>query len=143
MKQTKNRLLGAFIAAIAVALALVIAFESEWLSVGFWADASQADFLLTTVLELLSLAAIYLAMRLFRLQSVRLQLVAGKEQALLRWGLCRIAVLAVPLWLDTFLYYAFLTVAFGYLAIILLIAMVFVYPTLNKCIYETTPDDEQ
>ena len=40
---------------------------------------------------------------------------------------------------STILYYLFLNVSFGYLAIILLISMVFVYPSLERCVSETTP----
>ena len=57
-------------------------------------------------------------------------------KAMLRWGTVRLAMLCVPMVLNTWLYYQFMNVAFGYMAIIGLLSLAFVYPTRTRYIQE-------
>ena len=47
------------------------------------------------------------------------------------------SLLADPMLINTLLYYVFMNVAFGYMAIIGLLSMVFVYPSKSRCEQET------
>jgi hypothetical protein len=64
------------------------------------------------------------------------------EEALLKWGVLRLSMLEVPLILNTICYYLFLNTSFGYMAIILLLCMAFVYPTKEKCNVEAFMTEE-
>ena len=55
---------------------------------------------------------------------------------MLRWGTLRLAMLCVPMMLNTWLYYQFVNVAFGYMGIIGLLSLAFVYPTRTRYIQE-------
>jgi len=127
---------------VVLSLVAVVLFESGILEFGYYAGSSQeAEFLLTTMMELLTLAAIPLALRLFKFTRVRGDLIARQAPALQKWGVLRLLMLLVPLLVNTLLYYMYANVAFGYMAIILVIVLPFVYPSLGRCIAETTEEE--
>ena len=56
-------------------------------------------------------------------------------------GIVRIMLLGAPLVINTLLYYFFgFEPAFGYLAVITLLSMVFILPTTSRCVAETTDE---
>lgn len=143
MRHTRNVLLTAFIAAITVAVILVVVFESGLADVGVTACDGQTEFIVTTAMELLTLACIPTALRLFKTRRVADSLTSGGASALQRWGLLRIAMLGLPLVANTLLYYMYMATPFGYMAILLLLSMVFVYPSMGRCESETTKEETE
>lgn len=138
MKNVKNTLTVLLWTVLALALIVVVLFETDVLMFGYYAGSSeQAEFLLTTMMELLTLAVIPLALKLFKFPRVHADLVSRKAEALRKWGLLRLLMLLVPLLVNTLLYYAYANVAFGYMAIILVIVLPFVYPSMERCQSET------
>ena len=138
MKNVKNTLTVLLWTVLALALTVVVLFETDVLMFGYYAGSGeQAEFLLTTMMELLMLAVIPLALKLFKFPRVHADLVSRKAEALRKWGLLRLLMLLVPLLVNTLLYYAYANVAFGYMAIILVIVLPFVYPSMERCQSET------
>ena len=138
MKKVKNTLTVLLWTVLALALIVVVLFETDVLMFGYYAGSGeQAEFLLTTMMELLTLAVIPLALKLFKFPRVYADLVSRKAEALRKWGLLRLLMLLVPLLVNTLLYYAYANVAFGYMAIILVIVLPFVYPSMERCQSET------
>lgn len=138
MKNVKNTLTVLLWTVLALALIVVVLFETDVLMFGYYAGSGeQAEFLLTTMMELLTLAVIPLALKLFKFPRVHADLVSRKAEALRKWGLLRLLMLLVPLLVNTLLYYAYANVAFGYMAIILVIVLPFVYPSIERCQSET------
>ena len=138
MKKVKNTLTVLLWTVLALALIVVVLFETDVLMFGYYAGSGeQAEFLLTTMMELLTLAVIPLALKLFKFPRVHADLVSRKAEALRKWGLLRLLMLMVPLLVNTLLYYAYANVAFGYMAIILVIVLPFVYPSMERCQSET------
>ena len=74
-------------------------------------NAETLEFLLTTLMELVSLAAAYLGLRLFKLHW--------------KWGM---AIIVVPLLANTILYIYYETTPFFYMGVILLLCIPFVWP---------------
>ena len=143
MKNVKNTLTVLLWTVLALALIVVVLFETDVLMFGYYAGSGeQAEFLLTTMMELLTLAVIPLALKLFKFPRVHADLVSRKAEALRKWGLLRLLMLLVPLLVNTLLYYAYANVAFGYMAIILLIVLPFVYPSAERCVAETTAEEQ-
>lgn len=122
---------------IGIIVVLVVLFETDVLPSGLMATEKQTEFLLTTLMELLTLASVYLALRLFKFDKVHQELVTRKADGLRRWGLIRLAILLLPMPLNTVLYYLFMNTTFGYMAIILAICLPFVYPSEARCEAET------
>ena len=138
MKKVKNTLTVLLWTVLALALIVVVLFETDVLMFGYYAGSGeQAEFLLTTMMELLTLAVIPLALKLFKFPRVHADLVSRKAEALRKWRLLRLLMLLVPLLVNTLLYYAYANVAFGYMAIILVIVLPFVYPSMERCQSET------
>lgn len=125
MKEYK-KLMILFWAMIIVPVVTALLYETNVLLDGSLAGEGNesAEFLVTIVMELLTLAAIPSALRLFKAAGDRI----CDERSLMRFSVIRLAILLVPLWGNTLLYYLFMNATFGYMAIITLIAMVFVYP---------------
>ena len=140
MKQIQRKLMGLFVTTTVVPLVLVFLFETEILGTGLLAGDSQSEFVFSAIMELVSLGSAFLSLRLFKFAKVHSDLVANKEAALKKWGIFRLAIILIPLWSDTILYYLYMNPTFGYLAIILALCLPFVYPSLGRCVAETSEE---
>lgn len=140
MKKVSQQLIAFYTAQIVLALVIVVLFELDILPTGIMADDKQTDFLLTATMEIVSLGAAFLGLRLFKFEVVSKSLVERKEKAMWKWGMTRLLILEAPMVINTLLYYIFMNTTFGYLAIILLLCLPFVYPSLNRCLAETTTE---
>ena len=138
MKQVRTKLMMIFMTAIVSSLVVVLLFELNILQSGILTGDKTLEFVIVSVMELATLILIPLALYLFKIKRVRKELVEKKEEALGKWGAIRIMMLADTMFVNTFLYYMFMNVTFAYMAIILFLCMFFVYPTVDKCIAETT-----
>ena len=140
MRQTQRILMGNFIITIVVVIAFVILLETEIIATGLMAGDDEMEFIFTTMMELVTLGFIFISLRLFKFKFVHADLIARKEVAMLKWGFTRLMLLQAPLWFNTLLYYLYMNTTFGYLAIILALCLPFVYPSMNRCIAETTEE---
>ena len=141
MKQVSKQLMLVYTLLVAVALVIVLLYELDVLEAGTLVDSKQTEFVAMTTMELTSLAAAFLGLRLFKFPKIHESLVTQKEPALLKWGMLRLLVLEVPMVSNTYLYYIYMNTTFGYLAIILLLCLPFVFPSVNRCMAETTEEE--
>ena len=109
MKKTQQSLMAAYIASLVISGLTVVLFETELLPSGILKSGGSDEFVLTMVMELVS------------------------AEALLRFGMTRLLALCLPMVINTILYYLYMNVAFGYLAIVLLLALTFIVPTKARC----------
>ena len=138
MKKISKQLTFVYVVLVAVALAIVAIYELGLLESGVLADSKQTEFVAMTVMELTSIGAAFLGLRLFKFHMIHDELVCLKESAMLKWGMLRLLILEVPMVVNTYLYYMYMNATFGYLAIILLLTLPFVMPTECRCIDETS-----
>lgn len=122
-----------------ISLVVIIAFELNIFSPGIYQNKTVALFVFTSIMELVTLISIPLALRLFKIKKIREELMAMKEEALGKWGVLRLTMLADTMMINTVLYYIFMNVAFGYLAIILFISIMFILPTKSRCYSDINP----
>ena len=143
MNATIRQLKTLFFAIILLNVVVVILFETGLLPSGSWAHLTQLEFVVLSAMELITLLIIPVALRLFKFQWVHKQLVMPDKrwENLRRFGVLRLTMLLVPMVVCTILYYMFMAVALGYLAIILFLCLFFVYPSVDKCVAETTDDE--
>ena len=130
-----------YIAQIALALVVVVLFELDVLPVGVMADDKQSDFIFTALMEIVSLGAAFLGLRLFKFKAIHDDLVKRQEKTMWKWGMARLIILEAPMVIDTLLYYIYMNTTYGYLAIIMLLTLPFVFPSENRCIAETSEED--
>ena len=141
MKKINKQLTFVYILLAAIALAIVALYEFGVLESGVLADSKQTEFVALTVMELTSLAAAFIGLRLFKFRMIHNELVTNSEPAMLKWGLLRLLILEVPMVVNTYLYYIYMNTTFGYLAIILLLCLPFVMPTESRCLAETSEEE--
>ena len=141
MKKISKQLTFVYILLAAIALAIVALYELDVLESGVLADSKQTEFVALTVMELTSLAAAFIGLRLFKFRMIHNELVTNEEPAMLKWGLLRLLILEVPMIVNTYLYYIYMNTTFGYLAIILLLCLPFVMPTESRCLAETSEEE--
>ena len=138
MKKISKLLMLIYVLLVAVTLVIVALYECVALESGVLADSKQTEFVAMTIMELTTLVAAFLGLRLFKFPKIHADLVTRKEPAMLKWGILRLLVLEVPMVVNTYLYYMYMNPTFGYLAIILLLCLPFVFPSESRCIDETT-----
>lgn len=140
MKKTQKTLMTVYIAIVVVTLLIVALCETGVFDSGQMAHNKQAEFIATTIMELVTLGSAFLALRMFKFKAIRQELLALQAPALLKFGLLRLMLLEAPMLLNTLFYYMFMNPTLGYMAIILLLCLPFVYPSMGRCIAETTEE---
>ena len=136
MKRTQTILMSVFVALLTLTILWVVLAETGVIETGQFAGNAQQEFLQVAVMEIATLGSVFLALRLFKFKAIHKELVENKEQALLKWGLIRLVLLEVPMLSNTLFYYQFMNTTFGYLAIIQLLCLPFVFPTMGRCLAE-------
>ena len=132
MNKTINLLRTVLIANVGLAVVLAAFYELDMLPSGMLAGRAQDEFLCTISMELLTIVLIPVGLRLFKTKDVERRLDECDIKAFRKWGLVRILMITVPLVLNTLLYYNFMNTTFGYMALILLICLPFIYPATRK-----------
>lgn len=143
MEKTKRYLQIMFWIPIIIAATIAILYETDILIPGLLVSYHQADFFVTIMMQLAAIGLIPLTLRLFKFAPIAARLQTDKERALKPLGTLRILLMGVPLVADTLFYYLFMNTTFGYLALIILLCMIFIYPTAAKCEYETLDNNSQ
>lgn len=132
MNKTISLLRTVLIANVGVAVVIAAFYELDILPSGMFTGRPQDEFLSTISMELITIVFIPVALRLFKTKDVEKRLEEGNIKAFRKWGLVRILMITVPLVLNTLLYYSFMNTTFGYMALILLICLPFIYPASRK-----------
>lgn len=141
MKETRNILMTLFWTMVGLSLLTVVLFETDVLEAGTAAGGNvNAEFITTVMMELMTIAAIPVALKMFKKKRIHKELVEVKAPALRKWGVLRLTILEVPLLANTLFYYIYMNTTFGYMAIILLICLAFVYPSMNRCLADVSDE---
>lgn len=135
MKKTHQLLLVEFWLPTVLCLALVAVYENDWLLPGNFAGDKTAEYYTAIAMELITICLIPLALRLFRFSHVKASVC--NDTGFRLWASLRMALLTLPMMVNTWLYYQFLNTTFGYMGIIGLLSLAFVYPSKARCEQET------
>ena len=76
----------------ALALVAILLYETDILAAGVMEEQKQSEFVLTALMELVSLGAAFLGLRLFKFNAVHNDLVSRKEHAMWKWGVIRLLI---------------------------------------------------
>lgn len=135
MKRIRNILMTIFCLQLLTAGVLYIL--GDWMNVdlAFVSNVdSQTLFIVSTLMILTTLASIPAGLRLFKFSKVASEIKMEGKPALLKWSIIRMVLIGDLLVINTMLYYFFgFEPAFGYLAIVCLLTMPFILPTMNRC----------
>ena len=132
MKKTNKHLQTVLGISVAVSLIMVVLFESETILPGFRAAYGRDEFITATIMELITICAIPVLLRTFKFGFVKRSVKASGDEALGRWSMVRMSVMCALMVINTLLYYVFMNVAFGYMAIIILLCIFFIFPSVDR-----------
>jgi len=140
MKRTRNILMICYW--LVILFAAGIYFCGEFLEVDMaWLSSDenrQTGIVVQMVMILLTLGLVPLALYLMKVKRIHASLMANPVAALLKWGVVRILILGLLMICNTLLYFIYGTEpAFGYLAVMVMLTMPFVLPTMSRCQAET------
>ena len=141
MKSISRKLTIIYMSLAALTLVVILLYETDMLETGVLEEKKQSEFILTALMELVSLGAAFLGLRLFKFKVVHNDLINRQEPAMMKWGTVRLLILELPMLVDTLLYYIYMNTTFGYLAVMLLLCLPFVFPSLNRCLAETSEEE--
>lgn len=137
MKEIKRLLQIEFWTPIIICLAIIVPYENDLFLAGAWQGDKIMEYYIAIAMELITICLIPLSLRLFKFKKVKASFLHDPETALKRWASIRLSMLTLPMMVNCFLYYQFMNVAFGYMGIIDLLCLVFVYPSKTRCESET------
>lgn len=145
MKQTRDLLMTLYWTVLIVPALIYVCGDILDIDLAVLSGVSElARYVVSTVMILATLALLPIVLRLFKMQRVHADLVRRRADALKKWGSLRVCILGGLLLLNTLLYYAFgFESSFGYLAIVTLLCMPFVYPTMDRCLTEVEDESPQ
>lgn len=122
---------------IALSAIIIVLGELDIIPNGILANDKQVEFVIMSMMEILTIIAIPVALKLFKFKAIANKLASDTLLHFERWGIVRLFLLNVPMVINLVCYYLFVGAGFGYLAIILFLSLFFVYPSLSRCYNET------
>lgn len=122
---------------IALSAIIIVSGELDIIPNGILANDKQVEFVIMSMMEILTIIAIPVALKLFKFKAIANKLASDTLLHFERWGIVRLCLLSVPMVINLVCYYLFVGAGFGYLAIILFLSLFFVYPSLSRCYNET------
>ena len=134
MKKDSNRLKALVFTPIALCALFAAGCETDIIEsgLGITDNGGTGEVIALAIMETITLCVIPLALRLFKFGFVAKK-VKGSRLNFMRFATVRILLLTLPLMANTALYYFYIVPAFGYMAIMLLLAMPFIYPSESRC----------
>ena len=142
MKQAVKILTIKYFIVLALALAIIVCGENDWFNnVGIMHDNKNSDFMMTSLMEIITICLIPVSLRLFKFKNVRNAILSDNTElhsSFIAWAIIRLDMLQIPMIVNAILYYMYMNVAFGYMGIILFLASFFIFPTSERCnfVYE-------
>ena len=122
---------------IALSAIIIVSGELDIIPNGILANDKQVEFVIMSMMEILTIIAIPVALKLFKFKAIANKLASDTLLHFERWGIVRLGLLNVPMVINLVCYYLFVGAGFGYLSIILFLSLFFVYPSLSRCYNET------
>ncbi len=138
MKKVQRILLAILIVTCLLVVVMAVLFEFDVLPCGILESDAKTEYIVAIILEITTLCVIPLALRLFKFGKIHQSLVKGKEKALARWGTLRLLLLCMPLLANVICYWLFMAPTFAYMAIMLFICLFFIFPSMERCVVETS-----
>lgn len=122
---------------IVLSAIIIVSGELDIIPNGILANDKQVEFVIMSMMEILTIIAIPVALKLFKFKAIANKLASDTLLHFERWGIVRLCLLNVPIVINLVCYYLFVGAGFGYLSIILFLSLFFVYPSLSRCYNET------
>ncbi len=135
---TRKILFTEFLFFISASIIMIVLYESDIILSGALSVNKSSEFVILTTMELLTLLLIPLSLKLLKIKFVKKSIANRPQTNLLKWSMLRLFLIGLPMTVNVLLYYSYMNVAFGYMAIIGLLSMFFIYPSKERFTNEST-----
>jgi hypothetical protein len=129
-----------------VSVLLLFAFLVEFVLIdvvgGVFADDKQFEFIMQSLMSLLTLSAIYMSLRLFKFEKVVTAIREYPLEQYKSYSILRMVLLECPLLFNIICYWLFVQSSFAWLGVIIGLAFPFVYPSKERFLSETGSVEE-
>lgn len=122
-----------FVTSLLLEAVIVMCYETNIILEGGYAGNVTAEFITVTVMELVTIVSVPVALKMIKYSASQDIIRRKREDGLYKLASIRMALIVVPMLVNTLCYYLFLNVAFAYLAIVLAISLAFIVPTAKRC----------
>ena len=140
MKQAEKILTINYFIVLAFTLVIIVFGENDWLNnVGIMHDDKSSDFIMTSIMEIITICLIPVSLRLFKFKKIRNGILSDTTEnhsSFISCAIVRLGMLQLPMIVNAILYYMYMNVAFGYMGIILFLVSFFIFPTVERCNFE-------
>lgn len=134
--QAQRRLLALFWSLAALTGIVCLVYETEWVTYAPVGEDPRLTFVAQLATQLTTIVCLPVALSMFRWKPMARRL-RSRPGALCGLGSLRIALIDVPMLANTLFYEQTQLASFGYLAIISMLCLFFIYPSLERCRAET------
>ena len=125
-----------YVCELLTAALIALVFETSLLIPGTLAGDEELAYWLSIIGVALTIILLPLSLRLFKFERVK-RAVAKSEHHYLRWSVVRLGCLALPLLYNLVCYYLLgCEPTYGYLALMIVVAYIFIWPSRDKMVYE-------
>ena len=140
MKQAEKILTINYFIVLAFTLVIIVFGENDWLNnVGIMHDDKSSDFIMTSIMEIITICLIPVSLRLFKFKKVRNGILSDTTEnhsSFIAWAIVRLGMLQLTMIVNAILYYMYMNVAFPNMGIILFLVRFFIFPTVERCNFE-------
>ena len=140
MKLIQKQLTIVYWVFIIIPVVFAILMDTGQIETGILINTDQGgtqEFVLQIVAILYTLLAIPTALKLFKIPGVARRLQHATPAEYRQLAILRLVCLELALIINFTGYYLYANSSFFHLGLIVLLAFVFVYPSMNRCLYET------
>jgi len=129
---TTNKLRLVFAGIFVVCIIIAVLYYIDVLHIG----GGHADFWMDTAVMCITIILIPFGLKLLHFKTIKAR-IANDEKCYYRWAVTRLCIMAVPLFLNLSQYYAQdMKATPGYMALMVAIAMCFIWPSDERMNYE-------
>ena len=146
MKQIQQQLTIIYWVFITIPVLFAILMDTDLIETGILADIDQGgsqEFVYQAIAILYTLMAIPVALKSFKLAKVARRLQNAMPTTYRKLAVMRLVSLELALVIDFTGYYLYANSSFFHLGLIVLLAFIFVYPSMNRCLNETGNQKEE
>lgn len=130
----------------AIPVIFAICMDANLIETGLLAgmdDGGVCEFYCQMLAVIVTLLSIPVALKLFKFKNVATALREQPEAKFQCYAILRMAMLELPLLINLVCYYLFANPSFFHLGILTIISFVFIYPSMNRCLFETGKQAEE
>lgn len=136
-----QKLKAAFFTPLIITALMVIAFETDLITPAAYINplSGTEEFVFLYLLEIITIIIVPIALKMMHASKIH-SLIHHNKSTYYHLALLRIAMIGIPMIVNTLMYYITMTTTYCYLTLILIAADMFIIPSAQRCANEMNSD---